>query len=436
MIRSKQLTRALQAAVGVDEFTVTHTRVEGWQRSVGDDTGNAQMEKVGETLQAHIFTDTRRGRGSSRVQIDELRSLSVQIRDGTARALAAIGPAWQLRPPSAPARVVVSDPAWQHEARDIVDETMQDFTANLPAGMRALQTELAFARTDESTIVSNGFENRYRHTLLSLFAIVQAEGGRAMPMQLHARRQSELQWTEFFARAEKLSRNFSSAGALLGQSCDLVLRSESYVSRAPDDLGLWAPLAEQCSAKRFREGTARYGLGQSITQSPPRGDALSMSSEGSAEFGLQSAPFGPEGESVRRFAIVEAGVSAGLSIDHREASLRGSEANGGVRNVHIGPGTQSLLEILRPGQRPVLVVDRLESIASDERGRMVLHIDCATLHEENGDSGVQERRSLGGVISGDLYQWLKEAYYSREMHSAHGSRSPKAIRFNNLRVLA
>lgn len=436
MIRPRELARALRAAVGVDEFTLAHMRMHGWRRSVGVDSGNAQVELACETLRAHIFADTRRGRGSSQVQIDGLRSVSAQIRDGTARALAAIGPAWQLRPPSAPARVLVSDPGWQHEARDIVDETMQDFIAHLPAGMRALQTSLAFARTDERAIVSNGFDNRYRHTLLSGFASLQAEGGRVVPMRIAARRQSELHWPEFFASAQRLSRDFASAGPLLGQVCDLVLPSDCCVPQAPQNLGLWAPLAAQCSAERYREGTARYGLGQSITKAPVRGEALSMSSEGSAEFGLQSAPFGPEGQSVRRFAIVKAGKAAGFSIDHREASLRKSEANGGVRNVHIGPGSQSRADIMRPGERPVLFVEKLHSIACDERGRVVLHIDSATLREEEGDSGVKELRNVGGVVSGDLYQWLEEAYYSHDMRGVHGSLYPEAIRFNNLRVLS
>ena len=159
-----------------------------------------------------------------------------------------------------------------------------------------------------------------------------------------------------------------------------------------------------------------------------------MRSDGTTDFGLHSAPFGDDGQPVRRFAMVDKGIAAGHAVDHREAALAATTANAGVRGLQIEGGTQSVEELMSPGERPLLVVDRISKLATDPRGRIAMHLDFATWRRQALGQSVHEERSLGGVLCGDLYHWLEDAYYSNEMHDLLWCRVPKAIRFNGVRV--
>lgn len=432
MMRPRALAGALSAAVGIDEYIVSHRRLEGVRRTVG--SGTSEEELGGSTLAAQLFADRREGRGQCHVQIRDERPLSPQIRDATARALAATGPSWHLRPPSAPARVHVSDSEWQHAPREIVDQALQDFISNLPSGVRALQVQLDFAREDLGVIASNGFDDHYRRTGLSVRAVLQAGSGQAVPLHMHARQRSDLHWQESIAAAARLSMDYRTATPLTARSCDLVFRSDAYAPRDEADFGMWTPLVQQCSAERFRSGIARYTIGQSITPDAARGQPLTMHSDGTRDFGLHSAPFGDDGQPVRRFAMVDKGIAAGHAVDHREAALGATTANAGVRGLQIAGGAHSMEELMSPGERPLLVVDRLSTLATEPRGRIAMHIDLATWRTQPAGQSVHEERCVGGVLCGDLYHWLTDAYYSREMHEMLWCRAPKVIRVNGLQV--
>ncbi len=431
MMAVENIVRALRGSVGVAEFIVTQRRVDELRRHVGTQSSlDRRREQISE---AQLFVDRRQGRGQSRLQLLEEQALPAQIRDASVRALASIGPSWRLQPPAAPARVTVSDRGWQHAPAEIIESALEQFISHLPSDMRALELDLVFSRDSQETVVSTGLHGSFERTLLAVSAKLQKGTARPIPVQWMARRQADLAWQEGMQRASRLSLDYQDAKPLEASAVDVLLLADAYAPTAIDDYGIWTAIVEQCSAELFRHGMARYGLGQAITPVPASGDTLGASSDGTIDYALHSAPFSSDGQAVRRFPLVQQGLAAGHAIDHREAALAGMSANGGVRNLSIAGGSKSLEELMIPGGRPLLIVERVAQVQASPRGSLLLQIDCARSVRKSA-TGPQEERTRGGVLSGDIYQWLEHAYYSREMHSSPGYRGPKGIRFDGLWV--
>ena len=122
--------------------------------------------------------------------------------------------------------------------------------------------------------------------------------------------------------------------------CAIVLAADALVPVELGELGVWEAFAAQADAVLAREGLARFHERSPIAEGADHvPDPLTVESDGALAFGVRSAPLGDDGDAVRRFAIVDRGIAAGLGLSPREAALRKRDPNGGVRNLVVPPGT-------------------------------------------------------------------------------------------------
>jgi hypothetical protein len=222
------------------------------------------------------------------------------------------------------------------------------------------------------------------------------------------RRLADLELDAAFAAASADLGAVASAGAPHPGPCALRLGADAMV--ADGALGVWAPFAEQADAVTERQGLTRYRVGGPIaTGAAQIAEPLTITSDGALDFGLRSAPLGDGGDAVRRFAIVERGIAAGLGLSLREAALRRRNANGGVRNLVVGGGSWSGdprdLGGVGDAARRVIDVHRVRSLAIDPySGEAVLELGLAI--ERVGDAA---RPFVGGTVRLDLIDALARA---------------------------
>lgn len=430
----RALIRELRANASVDEYIVGVRRRQALVRQLAGKREQGRYE--GHELSAHVFVDRELGRGQSHFFVPPGAQLRPLIQQSALRALGAVGPAWRLRPPSAPARLDLVDMDWAENLSSACDDLWEQFQAHQPSSLRLLDGSLQLALVDTRAILSNGFDNHYRSTEVQLAAWVQATGGVPIAMTLRARRQEDLRWQALFEDAERRSLQSSAASANPSGACDLLLLSSAYLPQAKDDFGLWTPLVHQCDANLAATGLARYRVGQEILRAPARGDLLSVRSDGTRPFALRSAPFDAEGQAVRRFSVVAGGLAAGQSVGYRDAARQGIEANGGVRNLVIDSGKQGLAELGTPGARPLLVVHSLSDLHTEARGTLCLRVAGSELRVRDAAGLTQTQVTRGGVLSGNLYTWLQDARFSSEREDLLWLAGPKAIRFNQLELRA
>jgi predicted Zn-dependent protease len=330
----------------------------------------------------------------------------------------------------------LSDVAWQRSISDSIDELVAQFRSHLPSSLRVLDGEIELSRLDTRALLSNGFDNRYRSTSAIVSARVQASGGLPVRLRMQARQRKDLRWQEELEAAER--RSLAAASATLPESgpCDLLLMASAYLPAARDDFGIWTPLARQSEARRAASGLARYQLGQEILARAPTGDSLTLMSDGTLDFGLRSAPFDEQGQAVRRFSLVDKGRAAGHSVDYRDAALSRVNANGGVRNLVVDAGATPFEQLQRADTRPLLVVHTLSDLYTEERGACTLRVGSAEWRHHDATGALVSKAVRGGVISGNIYDWLSRAHFTREVENLLWYQGPKAIRFDKLQVQA
>ncbi len=421
----------LMNSPAVDEFIVrdsTTTCSRRLLQPIQESTFSESSQTV-----ALIYSDTRLGRGQSLVDLSRSDALDSKIRVGIQQARQSLGPSWRLQPPAAPARVLSCDDAILQNTDDIADEVFSKLQRHKPSSLQLLQVEVKVTRETSRVQISNGFDNQKLSAQLDVEVHLLMKGGRPLRFQLSTR-SLDIPWAEVLDRESRRSTAMATAISPDPSECDLVLMGDCYVPSNRHDFGIWTALANQCSAELARTGLARYQVGQSLHTANFAGEELNLASDGTLNFGLRTAPFGDFGQPVRRFPLITKMHASGQAMDYRDAAIAGGIANGGVRNLVIASGSKSQEELLTPTQRPMLVVHRIHEIHANSRGPISIQIATGEWRERDTSGAVHRTPIRSCVISGNLYSWIQNAFYSTESSNYHWYVGPKAIRFNNLRV--
>lgn len=436
-----RLLDAVEAHASVGEYVVAERR----RHTTTLELGRTRRARIVEAA-ATVYRDDARGRGSASVTFplahaDELRAI---IERAVARAGRIAGPSWQLPPPAAPARVDLVDRALADDPEAVLRELEQRIARAIADGGEAAQAAGGPLRASALRIdiehhgtalhTSAGFRGRYESTriALRLTLVAQADGGapRSVTLALARRRSEDLQLEAQLRAAGRRLAALERAEPLAAGRYELALTGAALTDPPGEHFGWLAALVAQADGATARRGLARYLPGQSIFRAlDPTGDPLTVYSDGALDYGTHSEPFGELGEPVRRFALIERGVAAGLALDVREAGLLGVLPNGGVRNLDVAPGTLDADAELAPDAdgQPPLRVESMSALSMDPRtGAFVGALDLGYL----GDRPVRD-----GVVRGDIYALLAGARLASQLVHAGWYRGPRLIRLPALDVL-
>jgi PmbA/TldA metallopeptidase C-terminal domain len=450
-LTAERLVRLLEEAKDVDEWIAVETRIRHIARTTGDRRERSSGETV--TLSAVVFRDSERGRGGARLWLDgaagdddRARRLIARMAE---RASLAIGPAWTLPAPAAPARVRVSDSDIAGDEAAVVDTALAQLAklngraASIPRAR--IEAETRWHRAD----TSRGFASHYQATSTAFDVAVESHGARER-IRGRVRSASQLALARRVADAARTGARRAAAKPLEPGRYDLLLRPAAITgpcawleSAEPAGYGWFAPLVAHVSAEWVRLGISAYQPGHAVfdrgreprlaaaeavrrDDRSHRADPFTLSSDGTIDLAPLSAPFGDLGEPVRRFEIVREGRAAGLALDHREAALARSAPNGGVRNLALAPGRTPARGLLDADQRPLLDVAELAWIDADPRsGAVSAAIRLATL---------RGGAVAGGLVVGNAFDLLGRARLSVETGTRGWYRGPIAIRIDGVDI--
>ena len=353
-----------------------------------------------------VHHDVPHGRGSARL---DLLASTGDARDVVEQAVslasAAIGPTWQSPRAAAPAKVTLLDPVLAkldlaNAAASLLGNTRRPPGATVTASIELLRERVTVA-------AASGFHAAWQATQLRADSLV-AFGGHSLEVQRVARRLADLELEAAWAQAASDLALRAEAGPPSPGRCAVILRADALLHGG--GLGVWSVFADHASSELARSGLARYQLGAPIAPGADQlAEPLTITSDGSLDFAVASAPVGEEGEAVRRFPLVERGIATGLGLSIREAARRKVDPNGGVRNLVIARGTWT--DALAPAPTRTIDVHRLSSLSIDPyTGDADLGIGLATEHGA-------ERPFTGGTVRIDLIAAL-----------AHARRSSTAVR--------
>lgn len=348
-------------------------------------------------LAARLHIDGPTGRGSAELVVDAAGPpdpIEARIDEAVQRAGVSIGPGWQSSPPGAPARVTVGEARLRNP--ESIARALIETVANAARKQDAELIELT--ATVERAVVAienkRGLTARWSETLLGFDALIAVAGATARAGQ-RARRKVGLTPTNAVEAAVKRARDRATATETPAGPRRILLPASVL---GGDGAALLAALAALADATLHRQGLARARLDAPIVAgAASAAEPLSLSSDGTLAWGLDSAPLAEYGDPVRRFPIVDKGVLVGLALDEREAALRGVPPNGGVRNLTVGAGLSDAPVLRGDG---VLEIHEIAHVDLEPlTGRVALGIGLATLREGGATRAVTGREVQGDLIA-------------------------------------
>ncbi|MDB4964226.1 MAG: Zn-dependent protease [Myxococcales bacterium] len=413
--------RALVSALGhrdVAEWVLVE-RVQ--ELATVDEAHPLRREELRTRWTVLVHRDVAHGRGTARIELGSFHGSAREIVDqALSLAEAAVGPAWRSTPPAAPAKVRVLDDKLE-TAR--LPEVAASFLSTLRRPPRSNVTaSIELLRERVVVQASSGFRTTWMATSARAQALVSV-GERSIEVQREARRLDDLQLAPALVDAVGDLTSLATASVPAPGRCAIVLHAEALLHGG--GLGVWSVFADHATAEVERQGLMRYRLRAPIA---PGAEAipepLTITSDGSLDFATRSAPVGDEGDAVRRFALVERGISVGLGMSMREAARRRGDPNGGVRNLVIDRGTWS-------GALPTtrtLDIRRLRSLSIDP------YTGDASLELALGYEGT--RPITGGTLRLDLVTALARAHRSATVIHRGAYVGPSAVWIDDAELLA
>lgn len=336
MITRKDLIRAISRERKVADWVVIERAAE---LHVTDQLRQVTRRETQSSFTIVLHVDSALGRGSARVTVDAGQGTAAAVA-GRALSLAttAVGPGWRSVPPAAPAQVDVLDPD--------LPKDLGEATGALVALGRGVRARGEVMREHYTIQAKSGFHEDWFASQLRVDALI-SDGDRSLELVREARRLAHLLDPKAAdslpvavaaATGDLSSLQAAQATPTVGEPVDIILSADALLHG--DNLGVWSVFAVQADATLERKGLTRYREGAVITPGAAQvPEPLTITSDGSIDHALRSTPVGEDGDAVRKFDLVERGISAGLALTMREAALRGRDPNGGIRNLVIAPGT-------------------------------------------------------------------------------------------------
>jgi predicted Zn-dependent protease len=361
---------------------------------VVDDLGMRRAEHR-TRWQITVHVDMPAGRGSAQVTLDALDGDPEKIvEEAVALAEHSVGPAWATVPAAAPARVELTDPALA--TQESIDVVADGVLKTLPRGGATISGRATVLREHVMVSARQGFHAEWQATHARVDAVV-ALGANSLAVWREARRRDGLDLDAAITDALADLKLLAVAGRPVAGPCALVLGPDALLH---DGLGVWAAFATQADAVVARQGLTRYHEHVPVVPGADQiVEPLSISSNGALPFGVRSAPLGDDGAAVRKFALVDHGIAAGLGLSPREAALRHRDPNGGVRNLVVELGSWSGKVDATAGR--VVELRRLRALEIDP------YTGDASLEIALGIDGTKP--FAGGTIRLDLIEALARA---------------------------
>ena len=413
-----------------------------------------------------VHQDVPRGRGTARLDIDPFDGSASDLVDrAIALALAAVGPAWTAAPPAAPARVALVDAG-------LVERELGAVALGALAALRrpdrvTVSAAVEVLREKLTVISGTGLRTTWLATDLRGDALL-ATSDHSLTVSRHARRLGRFPLDAAIPAAAAGRPPFpdpgrcalwlgpdallpppdrfrgDDGGLSLGLGGDAAATAPTAPTRPIADAaadcpavpaahhhGLWTLFAQQADSAVERRGLTRYRLGADIAHGAAQlPEPLSITSNGALDFATLSTPVTDDAVAIRSFPLIERGVAVGLGLSPREAALRATDPNGGVRNLDVAPGTWS------PAPSPTvrtIELRRLHAVTLDAyTGDAALDIALALDHRP----GPPPPPFTGGTLRLDLLAALARARRSPQLLRRGAYHGPAAILIDDVELIA
>lgn len=457
---TETLAAALDALPGADEWQIEARRNAETQLYAIGDRIESRRVVVDEQARVTLHNDhaPRAGddssgepgatlaRGSATLTLlpDELADAS-QLVARLAETLTIAGltdnPVFRLPDPPATYPVVEAvDPALVGDAA--LDGLLEAAFARLGAevhrhaGVRLSSAELYATRGERLVRTSRGAGCAYPGTTVAfdVVLIASADGNEA---EFHAegtrRRMGDLALERTVAAYVTFAHDSLRATAPATHQGAVLLSGEAasnFFVPMLENLGLMSAFTLQTSAQAAFQRLSRLSLGASISGGEPRGDRLTLISDATRPFGTKTAPCDGDGLPASKLTVIEDGVFRSMWADSRYGTYFGMAPTGAFGNMTVLPGETPLAALRSSADGAIYEIVAFSAFTPDPvSGDFVSEIKLGYLHDASGTRPIK-----GGSLSGNVFDALGDARFSRETYADGSYYGPAGLRFALLTI--
>ena len=427
------LAAALRSALAKD------ARLRAWQlqstRRVGRQTYlvktdlESERHTESESHVATVFVANGDRVGSASVTLGPGDEPNVARRVDEAVFMAGLGgdAPWALPGPGTLPKVEAFDAALgdaqaQATSRALVDAWRAAATS-MP-GVRPSSMEL-FCGEDWTTLANSaGLAAESHATRVSMLTLLLASGEKASERYSwdERRRAADLDVKAIVTRAAEEARDLTHATLPPSGTYPVLIDAA--------EIGAFlSPVQANASADALYQKSSRFEVGKPLPIERKGGEPLTVISNATTPYGLDSFTFDGNGVPGQRVTLVKDGVFTTPWSTKQSADYLKTSPTGGFGNWEVPAGTTALAELLS-ADGPVLYVRKFSWLTPDAgRGNFGSEVRMGYLYEKGA-----KRPIKGGTVSGNVFAALGTARWSKETVFLGDYLGPEAARFENLTV--
>ena len=192
---------------------------------------------------------------------------------------------------------------------------------------------------------------------------------------------------------------------------------------------LLSPIQANAAAEGLYQKSSRFEAGKPLPIEDGGGEPFTLISNAVAPYGLASYAFDANGVAGRRIEIVKDGVLTQPWATKQFADYLGTPATGGFGNWELPAGKTPLEDLLKSGERVLLVRNFSWLTPEAGRGNFGSEIRIGYLYEKGVRTPIK-----GGTVSGNVFKALGTARYAKETVFRGDYVGPTAVRLEGLTV--
>jgi len=436
----KRIIKALKNNKDIHQWRILHHKSTSYQLyvigSMVDNIRKVVTDKYFVTV--YCRNDTGMGYTHFSVFQHDMPDMERRIEPAVFTAKRVNNPYFQLPDPGYSPAVETFDPTLKGDVQDILFVRLADrlIDAVEHEPYVRLSSSEYFLDLEEMHLCNNrGVNIDWKQTEI-FFDGVLLSGGIGEEVEIHfeprARRLLDLPVEQIIHSQAEFARDARIAKLPPSGNIPVVFSGEALTH-------IFSPLIHHISGNCQYTRTSRFKSGQPIYQTDePRGDSLTLISNGYIPFGLRTVPVDGDGVASGRHELIREGIFRKPWTTQQYADYLEIDPTGEIANIEIPVGSHSRKDLLE-SDGPVLQVEEFSALMPDVvSGSFSAEIKVGYLYKDGVKTPVRS-----GAVSGNLIDGFSNAHFSIEARqgqyglslTSFGTyRGPESIRFNEFQV--
>jgi len=440
-----RLLDALRSHPEVHDWTVRMQRTFGLQTYlVGETVENVrEVERV--AYQVEVFNDhagpagPSRGSASLPLTTPDLERLDEILADAVIMASLVHNPPWTLPPPAPLPQVELADPDlltrtdMLRASHDAVELIRDRTAAERAGGVRLSAAELFVDRVDDELQTSTGVTAETTATEILLEATLLARHGDDEAeyfRQARARRLDQIGLADTIRHGARFARDKVRARPPRTRIGPVVVAGEALGQMMGGNvIGAPAYLTQADASAAFLK-ISRFEVGAPVYLGGERsGDPLTLRANATHPFSIRSYRADADGVPAQDVLLIEDGILVARWATQRYGQYLGLPVTGRAGVAEVGPGTTPAADLA----------------SADGPAYRVVAFSAANVDALSGDFGMEirlgyevtatgEEPITGGSVTGNLFEAMAGARFSRETGLFADYAGPIAIRLEAVQV--